>query len=245
MQSVAGRTPSSTTPGKLISHSSRALRTRVTLVILVFAAIGCQASRPNVRAITTRPAPTPAERAKFGKAKDLFYASVAGDHAALAPAEQILQELGGGDSPDPRVVAYTGAAKLLQASRTPNFFEKAGLGRQGIDLEERAVAEAPDDLEVRFLRGVTYYQLPPFLGRHQLAVDDLSTVARAAESAAKAGRLDPRAAAADLVYYGKAREAAYDLPGAIAAWRAALRVDPDSPGGHDALKHLEEHHVST
>lgn len=216
----------------------------VGLAVFACLAIGCQASRPRVPAITIPPATTPAERAEFEHARDLFYASVAGDHAALPPAQAILQELGGEDSPDPQVVAYTGAAKLLQASRTANFFEKAALGRQGMDLEDKAVAEAPDDLEVRFLRGVTYYQLPPFLGRHQLAVDDLSTVARVAESAARAGRLDPRAAAADLVYYGKSREAAYDLPGAIAAWRSALRIDPNGPGGHDAIKHLEEHHVS-
>ena len=201
-------------------------------------------SRPRHRPITTRPTTTPAEKRELAEAKDLFYASVAGDRAALPRAQQIFDELGGGDSADPQIVAYTGAAKLLAASRSANFFEKAALGRQGIDLEDKAVSEAPDDLEVRFLQGVTFYQLPPFLGRREKAVSDLASVARVAEAEARAGRLDRRAAAADLVYYGKTREEAYDAAGAIAAWRAAVRIDADSPGGRDALKHLAEHHAT-
>lgn len=207
-------------------------------------AAGCQPNRPANVAVTTRPTTNPSERRQFQEAKDLFYQAVAGDKAVLPRAEQMLAGLGGGDSPDPQVVAYTGAATLLKAKHTDNFFEKAALGRKGMDLEDKAVAEAPDDLEVRFLRGVTYYQLPKFLGKHQTAVEDLAYVAPQAESAAQAGQLDPRAAAADLLYYGKTREDAFDAPGAIAAWRAAVRVDADSPGGRDALKHLAEHHVT-
>jgi hypothetical protein len=239
MQSVACGIPRRIRFPELLSKPAWAAGLAVAL-----AAAGCGVSHPAEPAITTRPTTSPAEHGELEKAKDLFYASVAGDRPALSQAQQILEELGGGDSSDPQVVAYTGAAKLLEASRTLNFFAKAALGRQGMDLEDKAVAEAPNDLEVRFLRGVTYYQFPPFLGRREMAVRDLTTVARVAEAAAKAGRLDPRAAAADLVYYGKTREAAYDAAGAIAAWRAAVRVDADSSGGRDALKHLAEHNAS-
>jgi hypothetical protein len=114
-----------------------------------------------------------------------------------------------------------------------------------MDLVDKAVAEAPDDLEIRFLQGVTFYQLPAFLGRKQTAIDDLTAVGRVAESAARSGRLDPRAAAAGLVYYGKLREEKFDAAGAIAAWRAALRIDPDSKAGDDARKHLAEHNVNS
>ncbi|HEY2587117.1 MAG TPA: hypothetical protein VGI81_15325, partial [Tepidisphaeraceae bacterium] len=224
-----------------ISVSSRLALAMLGLMTCI---AGCQPNHPVGSASFNHPTTTPAERHQLEGAKDLFYQSVSGDRPALPRAQQILEELGGGDSADPQVIAYTGAAELLQASRSPNFFEKAALGRQGMDMEDRAVAAAPDDLEVRFLRGVTYYQLPPFLGRREMAVNDLTRVARVAESAAKAGRLDPRAAAADLCYYGKAREDACDAPGAIAAWRAAVRVDADSPGGRDAIKHLAEHNAS-
>lgn len=191
-----------------------------------------------------RPTTNPVERAKLAEAKDLFYQSVAGDRPALPQAQKLLAELGGGESSDPQIVAYTGAATLLQASRSANFFEKSALGHKGMEMEDKAVALAPNDLEVRFLQGVTFYQLPPFLGRRQTAIEDLTAVAGMAESAAKAGRLDRRAAAADLVYYGKIREESYDAPGALAAWRAAIRIDPDSQAARDATKHLAEHHVA-
>lgn len=193
---------------------------------------------------STRPTTSPTEQTKLAEAKDFFYQSVAGDRAALPKAKQLLEELGGGNAADPQIVAYTGAAMLLQASRTANFFEKSALGHQGMELEDRAVAEAPQDLEVRFLQGVTFYQLPPFLGRKQTAIDDLSEVARVAEAAAKSGKLDPRAAAADLVYYGKIREENYDAAGAIAAWRTAIQIDPDGQAARDARKHLMEHNVN-
>src|SRR6185437_8236804 len=193
------------------------------------------------------PPPTGAELARLkseavgqrlSDAKDDFYAAVAGDREALGPAVQILDSLGGSDSGNPEVIAYLGACKLLQASHTAFFVEKAALGRDGLALEDRAVAEAPDNLEVRFLRGVTNYQLPKFLNRFALAAQDLAAVARVAEQAALDGRLDPRAASADLDYHGKVLEDSYNAAGAIAAWKAAVRLDPTGPGGRDALKHL-------
>lgn len=218
---------------------------RSTLIAWLMILAGCQPCRPTSLVVTTRPTTSPAELSKLAEAKDLFYQSVAGDRAALPKAQQLLDELGGGNSSDPEIVAYAGAATLLQASRSGNFFEKSALGHKGIDLEDKAVAEAPDDLEVRFLQGVTFYQLPPFLGRRQTAIEDLTAVARVAEAAAKAGRLDPRAAAADLVYYGKVREENYDAAGAIAAWRSAIQIDPSGQAARDARKHLAEHNVDS
>ena len=203
---------------------------------------GCQQASPPARVIATT-LPDAISQQKLSDAKDFFYQSVGGNADALAPATKLLTELGGANSSDPQVVAYTGAATLLRAARAP-FLERPALGHVGIDLEDRAVAMAPDDLEVRFLRGVTFYQLPHFLGKADIAAADLAYVAKVAELAAREGRLDPRAAAADLDYFGKVREQNYDATGAEEAWRAALRVDADSPGGRDALKHLAEHHIN-
>jgi hypothetical protein len=216
----------------------------VAAVLIAMGVLGCQPSRPATILAATRPTTNPIERAKLTEAKDLFYQSVAGDRPALPRAQKLLSELGGAESSDPQIVAYTGAATLLQASRSGNFFEKSALGHKGMEMEDKAVAAAANDLEVRFLQGVTFYQLPPFLGRRQTAIEDLTAVASVAESEAKAGRLDPRAAAADLVYYGKIREENYDEPGALAAWRAAIRIDPDGQAARDATKHLAEHHVT-
>ena len=206
---------------------------------------GCQSPAPaRPQAITAGAlARTPSPK-RLNDAKEAFYAAVAGDRAALTRAQQILEELGGEQSADAQVLAYLGAVRLLQADHAPFPWDKAALGREGLALEDRAVAAAPENLEVRFLRGVTNYQLPHFLGRWDLAAHDLTAVAKVAERESAAGRLDPRAAAADLDYYGKLREQQFDAAGAIRAWREALRISPDSPGGRDAAKHLAEHHAS-
>lgn len=205
--------------------------------------VGCGAKSHNAAAIATyRVASTqPSYKQKLARAKDVFYRSVAGDKEALPQAHRILDELGGGDSPDPEVVAYTGAVELLEANRAGMVWDKIRLAREGLDLQDKAVKDAPDNLEVRFLRGVTDYQLPDFLGRHDIGVQDLAAVAAVAEQASRTGRLDKRAAAAALVYHGKALEQRYKIPEAIAAWQTAVRISPDSPGGVDAAKHLAEH----
>jgi len=214
------------------------------VLFLLGGAVGCAGTAGHASMAELRIASTqPSFRQNLAEAKDLFYYAVGGDHQALPEAQKILEELGGGDSPDAEVVAYTGAADLLQANRTDSAWDKMRLAREGIDLQDKAVRAAPDNLEVRFLRGVTDYQLPEFLGRHNVGVEDLATVAHVAEDAARAGRLDKRAAAAALVYHGKALEAKYKIPEAIAAWNAAVRISPDSPGGIDAAKHLSEHGV--
>ena len=214
-------------------------------VLIPLAAAGCVSrGRPAAQPVMASAVSSETYARRLAGAKEFFYAAVGGDRAALPRAEQALNELGGEQSHDAEVVAYTGACRLLEAAHAPFPWDKAALGREGIELEDRAVAEAPDDLEVRFLRGVTDYQLPRFMGRWDSAVADLTTVARVAEREADAGRLDPRAAAAALDYYGKILEQRYDAAGAIAAWQSAVHLSGDSPGGHDAAKHLIEHHAS-
>ena len=221
---------------------SKALCLGVAMVLLS-GSIGCAGKAANTRSYADlKIASTQASfKQQLSEAKDLFYLAVTGDQQALPDAQKILQELGGGDSPDSEVVAYTGAADLLQANRSDSVWEKMRLAREGLDLQDKAVKDAPDNLEVRFLRGVTDFQLPDFLGRHDIGVQDLAAVAKVAEDAVRSGRLDKRGAAAALVYHGKALEAKYKIPEAVAAWQAAVRISPDSPGGIDAAKHLAEH----
>lgn len=184
-----------------------------------------------------------AHSTQLQSAKDLFYTAVAGNHDDIEPALQLLDGLGGRQSSSAEVVAYLGAVELLKANVSPWIWEKASLAHDGLALEDRAVNQAPDNLEVRFLRGVTNYQLPHFLGRMSTAESDIADVSRVAEQAAREGRLDRRAAAAALDVQGKILEQRYEIAPAIEAWRAAIRIDPAGSGGRDALRHLAEHHA--
>jgi tetratricopeptide (TPR) repeat protein len=174
----------------------------------------------------------------------LFYAAVDGNNAALEESQRLLDELGGENSINAEVVAYSGALDLLSASRSPLIWEKVSLARRGLELQDRAVAMAPQNLEVRFLRGVTNYQIPFFLGRHQLALDDLAAVAQVAEAAADDGQLDRRAAATALFYHANELARLGQTPDAIAQWQAAVRVDPNSAAGRDAIKRLRAHKIN-
>jgi hypothetical protein len=212
------------------------------IVSLLLLAVGCAHQPPEQQVAAWRVAATqPAFKTQLTQAKDLFYRAVAGDADVLPEARQILDSLGGGDSPDMQVVVYTGAVSLLQAKHATLPWEKVGLAHAGLDMEDRAVAGAPDDLEVRFLRGVTNYELPEFIGRHATGVSDLAAVAEVAEQAAREQRLDSRAAAAALDYHAKSLEADYKVEEAQVEWEAAVRVNAASPGGIDAAKHLAEH----
>jgi hypothetical protein len=226
-------------------HLCSSVAKPVCCVCLFLATVGCGAtSRPPEAVAALRIASTqPSFRQRLAGAKDLFYRVVAGDLDSLPASQKILEELGGADSPDAEVMAYTAAADLLEAKGASLVWDKVRLAQQGLALQDRAVATGPDNLEVRFLRGVTDYQLPDFLGRHEIGVSDLAAVAAVAEEASRTGQLDSRAAAAALVYQGKALEDDYKVTEAIAAWQAAVRIAPDSPGGIDAIKHLAEHGV--
>jgi hypothetical protein len=217
------------------------------VLLLTLLCVGCQHAPPPppvAGSSASRLATTqPTHAAQVAMAKDLFYKAVGGDLDALPLSLEMFRTIGGANSPDPQVVAYTGAALLLKASHA-SLLEKGALANEGLSLEDKALVLAPDNLEVRFLRGVTGYKLPRFMGRSATAAADLAYVAKVAEQAANDGRLDRRAAAADLVYYGKELEEHYDAAGAEAAWRAAVRINPDGSAGRDALKHLAEHHVT-
>lgn len=221
------------------------------MTLLGWGSAGCQQTPPTAlsstqpalrtsTAIATRPT---TESMQMERAKELFYQAVAGNDQALPESRRLWDELGGKSSSDPEVIGYSGATELLAAKLAPWPWQKMSMAAEGLRLEDRAVEQAPDDLELRFLRGATEYHLPGFLGRSAMAESDLAFVAGRAGPAVQAGRLDQRAAAADLNFYGRLREAHDDPHAAIAAWQEAVRISPQSPGGMDAKKHLEEHGI--
>jgi hypothetical protein len=206
----------------------------------LFMLAGCQtAPPPTVQTGLATTVPTSSTAAvTLDQAKNLFYQAVHGAKDDLPSSIQLLDELGGRDSRDPQVVAYLGASQLLKAKWSPWILERTSLAHDGLTLEDRAVSMAPSDLEIRFLRGVTNYQLPRFLGRWPTAVSDLTCVAQQAEQAVAEGRLSRRSAAADLLYYGKVLQQNNQRAQARVAWRAAMRIDPQGRSGKDAAKLL-------
>jgi hypothetical protein len=168
-------------------------------------------------------------------ARALFYSAVGGARAALRECSEVLA----GCDAEPKVLAYRGGCAMLEAARTPLPWDKGAHARQGLALLDQAVAAAPDDLEVRFVRGMTSYHLPRFLGRSRIASEDLSLVAGQAEAAAESGRLDPSLATAALFHHGVMLASLGDQPAARSAWRRAAALGPATRAGKAAADRLK------
>ena len=171
----------------------------------------------------------------LGAARRLFYAAVDGDARALRQCAEALRGRGG----DPvKVLAYRGGCRMLEAARAPLPWDQGRLAREGLNMLDDAVKRAPDDPEVRFLRGMTSYHLPQFFGRREVAAADLAAVARDAEAAVRSGRVDVAIGAAALFHYGDLLDRRRDRPAAHDAWRRAAALGPGTPAGRAADRKL-------
>ncbi len=88
----------------------------------------------------------------------------------------------------PRLLAYAGCADLLAARRATAPWTKWNRANEGLELLDRAVAAAPDDPEIRFLRGITTRPLPALFKRGEIARRDLELAMEELERARAADR---------------------------------------------------------
>ena len=211
----------------------RALRFTVWLAVTL--AAGCSAGhRPA--SMPTRDAVAPSSQpGSLAQARDLFYRAVEGDTEALSRCEETLADL---PAEDPKVQAYHGACQMLRSARARLPWEKGKLAKAGLVLLDGAVAAAPSDAEVRFVRGMTCYNLPALFNRSSLAARDLAEVAERAEAASADGTLTPALAAASLYHYGVIQSRAGDKAAAASLWRRAVALAPTSRAGQRATEAL-------
>ncbi|MDZ4800813.1 MAG: hypothetical protein SGI92_21855 [Bryobacteraceae bacterium] len=139
----------------------------------------------------------------FDQAKSLYYKGVDGDKTATRESTAILSKLAAQKPGDPLIAAYLASNKLLESSRTFALWNKNRLAKEGTLGLDRAVGMAPDNLEVRFIRAASTWNLPGFFKRQEQSEADFAYLApRVAEAAVK-GTLEKRLADAALHYYGQ------------------------------------------
>jgi tetratricopeptide (TPR) repeat protein len=200
--------------------------------VLVTAAFAQQAAY-------AQPAESTAFQQQLAQARSAYFRDLQGDSTAAAIARKDFRALKAEAPNNPVVMAYSGSLTLLEAARTWAFWNKQSLSQKGLTEMDKAVAMDPDNLEARFIRGASCWHLPFFFHRKQQAEQDLTFVAVRATQAVKDGKLPPQLGAAALDYYGKILENRQQHIEAQHAFREAMRVDPESPGGRDAASHLE------
>jgi hypothetical protein len=172
------------------------------------------------------------------RARRLYYEGIAGNKEALAESDRLFTGLRQTAPASSLVRAYYGSHRLLAAAKAWAPWEKYALSKEGLTELDAAVASAPHETEVRFVRAMTTYHLPFFFGRRDQSAEDFAQLAEQAPQAVHAGKLPPSLAAAALYHHGVLRAEVSDLSSARGAWEQAAALAPDSVAGRDAAKQL-------
>ncbi len=176
----------------------------------------------------------------FAQARALYYRGADGDKQAYEQANHLFTKLYKEDGGSPRIEAYYGSLRLLEASHTWALWKKNSLSKEGIRLMDKAVKAAPNDLEIRFVRAATTYDLPGFFHRKEQSAQDFAYLAQRAPKAAHSGELEPRLAAASLYFHGEFLNDANEPSEAVAAWKAAIALAPNSRAARDSREELKK-----
>ena len=177
--------------------------------------------------------------ADFQQARKLYYLGSAGDKTKYEEADQIFTRLYLTNKTDPSLEAYYGSLRLLEASHTWALWKKNSLSKQGITLLDSAVTAAPNNLEIRFVRAATTYELPSFFKRREQSKSDFDLLAMSAVEASRNGSLDPKLAAASLYYHAEFLKQDGQTAQAADCWKQAIKLDPQSRAAHDSQKELK------
>ncbi|MBD3750609.1 MAG: hypothetical protein IE931_14065 [Sphingobacteriales bacterium] len=78
--------------------------------------------------------------------------------------DELYSQLSAIKSPEPILLAYLGSVQALKAKHAWNPVSKLSYLKQGFKTINAAVAKAPNEIEVRFLRYSLEYYVPSFLG---------------------------------------------------------------------------------
>jgi tetratricopeptide (TPR) repeat protein len=213
-------------------------RSRQAAALLALAALAYSA--PAAPAASGRDALEAQEyAARLSATRAAYFKVVAGGnatadqqaHAALAAFEQAFPG-------DAKGIAYHGSLQLLDAAHSWQVWNLHKQAADGISMLDEAVAQAPDEPEVRFLRAATDWHLPSFYHRREQSEADFAILAAHAEDDAKLGRLPADLAAASLGFWGQVLVARRDREGAADAFNRAIRLAPQSPAAQDARERL-------
>ncbi len=182
--------------------------------------------RNYIEYLKNRVAADPANRQlQLDLARNYYALAVEYDTAALTEAEKILDRLLAEEPDNAVALAYRGSLQGLKLgySLVPSGQAYATVQKNFGDLD-RAVALAPDNEEVRRMRGYSTLYTPSIAGRDQLAVDDFSHLVRLLED-------QPNSApqrAEMLLTLGDAYNKMGEAEEARLNWQRAAELNPNS-----------------
>ena len=143
------------------------------------------------------------------------------------------------DPKDAMARVYLGLARMELSgfiARQGRFGPSGEVMNKAIVDLDAAVVLAPDNLQVRMLRGSSYAEFPSFLNKGTLAREDLEVVVHHPTFASQSSATRAR------VYFtlGRVYAAAGESEKARAAWTSAVAADPQTREGQAAQRELEK-----
>jgi signal transduction histidine kinase len=186
--------------------------------------------REHVEFLKERSAADPGNRRLLiDLARGYYSMAMENDVAAIAEAEKLFNRILADEPQNATALAYRGALLgfKLGFNLTPRDQMYVVMRESSANLD-RAVALAPDDIEIRGIRGYVSIFTPSFAGRDQFAVEDFAHIILLLERQPNSER---RRAELHLTL-GDAYRKAGDNENARRSW---LRVIELSPGGSGAV----------
>ncbi|MEA2014008.1 MAG: hypothetical protein U9N38_01670 [Thermodesulfobacteriota bacterium] len=107
-----------------------------------------------------------------------YHIKAAKDTEAYAPkAVEFLSKACEMDKKDYETICYLGSATTMMATTTWNPIKKMSYVNKGAALMDKAIRKAPDNVSVRMTRAFNSKNLPPFLNRGDIALEDFEYLA--------------------------------------------------------------------
>jgi hypothetical protein len=125
--------------------------------------------------------------------------------------------------------AYLGSVYTLDSRDAWPGPGKLTYLRNGGKLMDGAVAAAPDNPAVRFVRAIDYYELPFFFGKGKTARDDFQILLKQVNGETKTPyTLNVETQQAIYYYAGLSFKQLSEMPQAKTAWQAGVALAPNS-----------------
>lgn len=169
----------------------------------------------------------------------LHDAAIGGDKAGVLAAEQAARAFLAAHPGDHLAEAYLGSLLTIKASKAFPGPSKLGYLKDGLRALDAAVAAAPDDAAVRFVRAMNNYSLPAFVRRRDNAREDFKALLGQVGDPAQRARLSDRIVQAICYYAGVALRAEKEREEALDAWRQGIALGSETEMGQKIAKELE------
>ena len=146
------------------------------------------------------------------------------------------------EQPDNHLLqAYLGSVYTLDSRDSWWGPDKLTFLRNGGKLLDAAVASAPDNPAVRFVRAIDYYELPSFFGKGETARDDFQILVKQVDGETKSSyTLNTETQQAIYYYAGLSYKQLSQMPEAKAAWQRGYKLDGKSDLGKKIASELDK-----